>query len=158
MNKIRILVVDDSAVDRKLAVRLLESAGWLTQQAADGAEALALVAESRPDVVVTDMIMPRVDGLRLVQALHGQHPSLPIIIMTAHGSEDAAVTALRGGAAGYVSKRRLARQLVPTISGLLELTRPVREQERVFDAMRCCNVHFQFRQRHRRRRGDSQAN
>lgn len=144
MNAIRVLVVDDSAVDRVLACRLLEHAGWITETANDGTEALDLVAVSRPDIVVTDMIMPNLGGLQLVEELRARHPSLPVMIMTAHGSEDAAVAALRGGAAGYVSKRQLARHLVPAIGDLLELTRPIREQAHVFEAMHSCNIEFSF--------------
>ncbi|MCA9639059.1 MAG: response regulator, partial [Myxococcales bacterium] len=129
----RILVVDDSPLDRKLAGRLLEKAGFETSFAENGAQALESIADARPDLVLTDMIMPEMDGLKLVETAHARFPALPVILMTAHGSESVAVKALRKGATSYVPKRDLARELASTIRDVLELTRPARDQRRVLD-------------------------
>ncbi|MGE0320661.1 MAG: response regulator [Polyangiaceae bacterium] len=129
----RILVVDDSPLDRKLAGRLLEKAGFETSYAENGAQALESIANARPDLVLTDMIMPEMDGLKLVETAHARFPALPVILMTAHGSESVAVQALRMGATSYVPKRDLARELASTIRDVLELTRPARDQRRVLD-------------------------
>ncbi|MEZ4369888.1 MAG: response regulator [Polyangiaceae bacterium] len=129
----RILVVDDSPLDRKLAGRLLEKAGFETSYAENGAQALESIADARPDLVLTDMIMPEMDGLKLVETAHARFPALPVILMTAHGSESVAVQALRKGATSYVPKRDLARELASTIRDVLELTRPARDQRRVLD-------------------------
>jgi CheY-like chemotaxis protein len=142
MANIRILVAEDSPIDRVLVRRLLEGAGWAVEMTGDGREALERLTTTVPDVVVTDMLMPNVDGLKLVEELHSSRPSLPVLLMTAHGSEDVALSALRAGATSYVLKAHLARELVPTVRGLLELTRPVREQQKALSALRKCDAQF----------------
>jgi CheY-like chemotaxis protein len=117
-----ILVVDDSALDRRLAGALVsKDAGLRAVYAANGREALEVIARERPAAVVTDLFMPEMDGLQLVEAVRREHPALPIILMTAHGSEETAVLALRTGAASYVHKRRLAEELVSSVRDLLAL-------------------------------------
>ncbi|MCA9630698.1 MAG: response regulator [Myxococcales bacterium] len=131
----RILVVDDSPLDRKLAGRLLEKSGFETSFAENGAQALESIAAMAPDLVLTDMIMPEMDGLQLVETVHARFPALPVVLMTAHGSESVAVQALRRGATSYVPKRDLARELASTIRDVLELTQPARDQQRVLDCI-----------------------
>ncbi len=95
-----VLVVDDSLVDRALVAELLgKEPGWKIAQAENGAEALAWMKESPPDVVVTDVQMPEMDGLEFVTAARDLHPDVPVILMTAHGSEALALDALERGAA-----------------------------------------------------------
>src|SRR5262245_9048764 len=82
-----VLVVDDSAMDRHLAGAIVQKmGGWQPLFAANGAEALAMLEAQRPDVVLTDMLMPEMDGLQLVQAIRAKYPLVPVILMTAHGS------------------------------------------------------------------------
>jgi CheY-like chemotaxis protein/anti-sigma regulatory factor (Ser/Thr protein kinase) len=116
-----VLVVDDSAVDRRLAGRLLERRGFGVRYAAGGAEALTEIARARPAIVLTDLDMPGLDGLELVAAVRREHPNLPVVLMTALGSEGLSVTALRAGAASFVPKRRLAADLADTLRAILEL-------------------------------------
>src|SRR5580692_1676822 len=103
-----VLVVDDSPLDRRLAGALLKRGGFEVDQAQHGKAALARMEEARPDLVLTDMQMPEMDGLELVEAVRARFPDVPVILMTAHGSEELAVTALQRGAASYVPKRSLA--------------------------------------------------
>ena len=111
-----VLVVDDSAVDRRLVGGLLEQRPQCTiEYAADGAEALALVERQVPDLIVTDLRMPKMDGLDLVRAIRTNHPIVPVILITAHGSETLAVEALKQGAAGYVPKTQIADKLLETV-------------------------------------------
>ena len=111
------LVVDDAQVSRVLAGELIEAhSDFTVVYAADGKEACAQVRKDRPDLVLTDMMMPEMDGLQLVSALRESHPYLPVILMTAHGSEELAAAALRAGAASYIPKRHLARDLVAIIN------------------------------------------
>lgn len=125
---VKVLVVDDSAMDRRLAGSLLKRAGMEVTYAENGVQALAAIERSVPDIVVTDLQMPEMDGLELVEAIRKAHPSLPVVLMTAHGSEEIAVVALRRGAASYVPKRNLAKDLVATILHILEVaTRDRRE-------------------------------
>ena len=81
----RILVVDDDVkLLRLLAIRL-RRAGWLIETVENGRQALAAIPRFRPQVVVTDVRMGIMDGMALFEALHSQHPTLPVIILTAHG-------------------------------------------------------------------------
>jgi CheY-like chemotaxis protein len=115
-----IIVVDDSAVDRLLAGSLLEQQlGCGVRYAADGKEALAEMARQLPDLVLSDLQMPEMDGLELVAAVKRDYPFVPVILMTAQGSEDVAARALRVGAASYVPKRLLAKDLLPTVERIL---------------------------------------
>ena len=98
-----VLIVDDSAIDRRLAGALLAKRGYDVAYAADGREALERCEQVRPDVVVTDLQMPQMTGLELVEALRSRFPSLPVVLMTAHGSEQIAMMALNAGAAIYVA-------------------------------------------------------
>lgn len=118
----RVLVVEDSPTQGCEILMLLEDAGHGAELARDGVEALAMLDESRFDLVVTDLQMPRMDGLELVEALTCRHPRTPSVLVTAHGSEDLAAAALRRGAASYVPKRNLAHDLVPTLAGILTLS------------------------------------
>jgi CheY-like chemotaxis protein len=115
-----VLVVDDSAVDRRLAGALLEKHCACTLAfAEDGQEALRLMARQRPDLVVTDLQMPEMDGLELTTTIKSEYPLVPVVLMTAQGSEEIAAQALRRGAASYVPKRNLAEALVPTVQRIL---------------------------------------
>ena len=86
----RILVVDDEPVVRRFATRVLEAEGFLVSQAADGAEALRLVREEVPgvDAIVSDIMMPRLNGVELLQALSSTHPHLPILLMSGYASRE----------------------------------------------------------------------
>lgn len=116
-----VLVVDDSMMDRRLAGKLLEKRGFGVEYAGDGKEALAKIATSRPDAVVTDLQMPEMDGLELVAAIRASYPSLPVVLMTAHGSADVAILALKTGASSFVPKRRLADDLANTVNDIVAL-------------------------------------
>src|SRR5262245_5394091 len=96
----RVLVVDDNAEDRLLVGTIVEqNLGWQVAQAKHGKEALALFEREPPDLVVTDLQMPEMGGLELVEALRKKYPLVPVVLMTAFGSEDMAIKALQGGAA-----------------------------------------------------------
>ena len=110
-----VLIVDDSAVDRRLAGGLLEKHDWTVHYAAGGKEALERLSAGLPDLVLTDLHMPEMNGLELVAAIKRDYPPLPVILMTALGSEDVAARALREGAASYVPKRRLAGDLISEV-------------------------------------------
>ncbi len=131
-----VLVVDDSAADQRLIAHLLEQDTELTAIfASDGREALDLMEEQKPDLVLTDLRMPRMDGLELVANLRRDYPLVPVILMTSRGSEDIAVQSLRQGASSYVPKRALSQDLVRTIRSLLELSGARRGRSRVLQSM-----------------------
>jgi DNA-binding response OmpR family regulator len=83
--------------------------------------------------VLTDLQMPEMDGLTLVREIRERYPFVPTVLMTAHGNEETAITALRSGAASYVAKRNLARRLVETIRDVLTSSVEGREQRRLFE-------------------------
>jgi len=120
-------------VDQRLVAGLLARQPELrTSFARDGVDALRAMAEQRPDVVVTDLRMPRMDGLELVRAVRNRYPGLPVVLMTAQGSEQIAVEALKAGAASYVPKSRLAEDLLGTIEQVVTLARAAEHQERLW--------------------------
>src|SRR5262245_2143157 len=107
-----VLVVDDSPIDRRLVGGILEKiSGTKTEYAGDGAEALSKIERAPPDVVLTDLQMPKMDGLELVSTVRSRFPLVPVILMTGHGSEDIAVQALQRGAASYVNKSSISDEL-----------------------------------------------
>jgi DNA-binding NarL/FixJ family response regulator len=121
-----ILVVDDSPFDRHLTGRLLrkeKELDWVIEYAENGREALAFMKDLVPHVVVTDLMMPDVDGLELVAAVRSEHPEVPVILMTGQGSETLALEALERGAASYVPKGQLADKLVDTVKQVLAVAR-----------------------------------
>jgi CheY-like chemotaxis protein len=138
-----ILVVDDSAVDRRLVGGLLtKQPDWQVDYATDGLEAVEKIAAAPPDLVLTDLVMPQMDGLELVAAVRGRFPTVPVVLMTSRGSEEIAVQALRQGAASYVPKRLLAASLVETLHGVLAVTRRRQSRVRLLNCMRRCHSTF----------------
>ncbi len=100
----RVLVVDDELSLRKVLSATLQREGYEVQVASDGEEALAALERDGADVVVTDLVMPRMDGLTLLRKVVKAHPDVPVIVVTAHGKIDSAVTAMKAGAFDFVTK------------------------------------------------------
>jgi CheY-like chemotaxis protein len=131
-----VLVVDDSPVDRRVVGELLTRDPDLqVRYAVHGADALDTMASELPDIVVTDLLMPQIDGLQLVAAVRQQHPLVPVILMTSQGSEEISVRALQLGAASYVPKRVLATSLRDTIRKVLGVSSRARSQTRIMGCM-----------------------
>ena len=100
----RVLVVDDEQSLRKVLAATLQREGYEVQVAADGEEALAALDRDGADVVVTDLVMPKMDGLSLLRKVVVSHPDVPVIVVTAHGRVDSAVEAMKAGAFDFVTK------------------------------------------------------
>jgi len=131
-----ILVVDDAPEDRQVATGLLRQDPELeTVEAENGCQALALFSNVLPELVLTDLHMPEMDGLELVGAMRRQYPDVPVILMTAHGSEVIAVDALRQGAASYVPKAVLDSRLLDTVSQVLDAARMEQAYKRLTECM-----------------------
>jgi DNA-binding NarL/FixJ family response regulator len=138
-----VLIVDDSPIDRVLVDGVLRKDPRMkTRQAASGTDALALMGESEPDLVVTDLQMPEMDGLQLVTAIRIHYPRVPVVLITAHGSEELAVRALEQGAASYVPKSQLAHNLLTICDQVLELARDDRGYEALAQAMEYAEFRF----------------
>ena len=99
-----ILLVDDDPDLLKLISLRLSAAGYRVKNAESGEIALAQIAVSRPAVVVTDLRMPGIDGLQLFEQINAQHSTLPVIILTAHGTIPDAVAATQRGVFGFLTK------------------------------------------------------
>jgi CheY-like chemotaxis protein len=137
-----ILIVDDSSVDRQLAGTLLSRAGdWTIQYAINGNKALEKMQKTAFHLVLTDLLMPGINGLELVAAVREKYAHVPVILMTSRGSEDIAAQALDAGAASYVPKRLLPRRLVETVNRLLLVSRGRRERSPLLGRMTdiCCS-------------------
>lgn len=140
-----VLIVDDSPVERKLLCEYLRAhSDWRVFDAANGEEALARVAETNPDLVVTDLNMPVMDGLELVTAMRTHHPDIPVILITAYGSEALAVEALERGAAGYVPKSRLTEKLLQTMENVWCLARAEQSYARLIQCLELTEFRFQL--------------
>lgn len=143
----RVLVVDDEAIVRDVLTRYLEKEGFRVDSAADGQEALELAARSRPDVVLLDLMLPKVDGLEVFRRIRA-HDDVPVVMITAKGEEVDRLVGLELGADDYVAKpfsprevvariravlrrgERAARDDAPLVVGSLEIDRDRREVRR----------------------------
>ena len=131
-----ILLVDDSSVQRRIVYSLLEAAGaWNIVQAADGRAALSLIEKAPPSLVLTDVFMPRMDGLELVEQVRDRFPHVPVVQMTGMGNEQTAVAALKAGAADYVPKRSMVSDLGPTLDRVLANARAETDRLRLLGGM-----------------------
>jgi CheY-like chemotaxis protein len=138
-----VLVVDDSPIDRVLVEGILRKDSRMkVRQANSGASALAAIGDDPPDIVVTDLQMPEMDGLQLVTATRIHFPRVPVVLITAHGSEELAVRALEQGAASYVPKSQLAASLLGAVDQVLELARGDRGYEALTQAMDYAEFRF----------------
>jgi CheY-like chemotaxis protein len=130
----QVLVVDDSPVDRRLVEGLLSKDPFLRVEfASDGLEALRQIDHLNPDLVLTDLRMPEMDGLELVKAISVDYPLLPVILMTAHGSGALALEALDFGASCFVPKSQLADRLVDVVQRMLRSADAHRNLELLMD-------------------------
>ncbi len=127
----RVLIVDDES-DIALILRLhLEDAGYTTMRAGDGIEALELLAANSYSLMLLDIRMPRLDGMEVLRQASQLYPSLPIIMMTAHGSEHIAVEAMKRGAADYIAKPFSSEELLKSVQQVLLLARSQQENLRL---------------------------
>ena len=114
----RVLLVDDEPSVRAALKELVEGRGWEPLVAGSGAQALELL--DRADAVVTDFSMPEMDGMELLRAIRERDQSLPVVLLTAHGSERLAVRAIRAGAYEYVPKPFDVDELALALARALE--------------------------------------
>src|SRR5436309_4644516 len=121
MHSSDILLVDDDPDLLKLISLRLTSAGYRVRTADSGETALAALAVARPAAVITDLKMPGIDGLALFDAIHRQHPALPVIILTAHGTIPDAVSATQRGVFGFLTKPFDSQELLHKVAEAVKL-------------------------------------
>ncbi|MEO8493795.1 MAG: response regulator [Planctomycetota bacterium] len=129
-----VLIVDDSALDRELARRILAEDSTLTiETVEDGHAALNRLKDGGIDLVLTDLMMPDINGLQLVTTIRVDHPEVPVILMTGGGTEVVAMNALAQGAASYVPKRMLNAWLPNTVRDVLSLQQAQRTHGKLLE-------------------------
>jgi signal transduction histidine kinase len=126
----RVLVMEDSLVYRDLIVNhILKPNGYETLTATDGQEGLSVALQEKPDLIITDLRMPELDGIEVLEALKEAGQDIPVILMTLHGSEDLVVQAFRLGAKDYVIKPFNVEEMLAAIDRALTEARLRRERD-----------------------------
>ena len=115
-----VLVVDDEALHAETLAKILEKEGWRTWMARDGAEALETARVHNPEVILTDLVMPRMSGTELLKAVKAVSPESEVILMTAYGTVENAVEAMREGAYDFLAKPVKRSNVVATVRRALE--------------------------------------
>ncbi len=130
----RVLIVDDEANMRTILRGLLSREGFQVDEAVDGLDAMATLARNGGDyhVIVSDLRMPGMDGMELLAHVKGAYPGRPVVMITAHGTVDTAVEAMKVGAFDFVTKpfdaedlRAIIRKAVNTARAELDSVEPV---------------------------------
>jgi len=120
MKPARILIVDDKTSFRFLVKSYLVDAGYETICADNGASALEELEQSGMDLILSDLVMPEMDGVSLLKRVNDRFPQIPFVVITAHGSVESAVLAMKQGADDYLIKPIIREELLLTVSRSLE--------------------------------------
>lgn len=125
---IRVLLVDDSMTDRTRAAGLIrkQHADWEITAVAGVQEALNEMAQWRPDVVVSDLVMPGIDGREFLKIVGRDYPTVPVVLITSQGDDQIAAECVAIGAANYVPKRLLAKQLTAVLDEVVQAEEEMR--------------------------------
>ena len=125
----RVLIVEDDPATRSGLTELVRAWGFAADAAADGAEALQKVTTFRPTIIVSDLVMPRMSGMDLLKALQGETEHIRIILLTAQGTVDTAVEAVKAGAEDYLTKPLDPQKLQRLLDRLAEINQHRRENQ-----------------------------
>ncbi len=125
--KYRVLIVDDEADSRDALAELTQRWGYDVQTASDGTEALRRAIEWHPDVILTDLVMPNMDGLWLLRALRAELPDCPVVLLTGRGTIQTAVQAIKEGAYDFIEKPLEVPRLRIVLERALEKKETMRE-------------------------------
>jgi len=128
---VRVLVVDDEESVRFFLTRALAKAGYAVDAAPDGQVAIDLLGRTPYDVVLTDLVMPGLTGLDVLAAVHEMDKESIVILMTAHGTVENAIDALRKGAFDYITKPFETKELLVTVERGLERREVERENRKL---------------------------
>src|SRR3989449_2998193 len=120
----KVLLVDDDKDLLQLIAMRLTASGYAVTSVESGEAALAALAVARPQAVVTDLRMAGMDGMALFDAIHREAPSLPVVILTAHGTIPEAVTATRRGVFSFLTKPFEPKVLLETVAEAMPLSSP----------------------------------
>lgn len=131
-----ILAVDDQSIFLFLLENHLREKGFTPLIASSAMEALSILENQQVDLIISDLMMPEMDGLQLTERVKSLHPSIPIIVITAHGSVESAVIAMRRGAFDYLVKPYDPDDLQITIQRALSYNHAIRENEQIAGMLR----------------------
>ena len=123
----RLLIVEDEPLLRITMADALRKEGWVVDVAEDGVKGAALFEQHQHDLVLTDLVMPRLGGIELLKRIKALSPDTTVVIITAHGTVDRAVEAMREGATDFIAKPFSMAQLVVRLSNVCSV-RILREQ------------------------------
>ncbi|HEX6791606.1 MAG TPA: sigma-54 dependent transcriptional regulator [Candidatus Krumholzibacteria bacterium] len=141
MSNARVLLIDDDESIRKVIGYMLEEAGYVVETAASAEAGLRAFTERRPDLVLSDVKMPKKDGIELMGELKAVDGSVPVIILTAFGTVETAVEAMKRGAADYLTKPIARDDLLTRLARVLKLRRLEAENADLRDTL---NDRFRF--------------
>jgi two-component system response regulator ResD len=148
----RVLIVDDEPMVREVLARYLSRSGFITESAGDGEAAITAFDASRPDLVLLDLMLPRIDGLSVFRSIRARAPT-PVIMLTARGGESERIAGLELGADDYVAKPFSPREVVARVQAVLRrhsLQGGMPDKERlVFDDLEVDGVSREVRVRGR---------
>src|SRR5678815_3347444 len=116
----RVLIVDDHTMVRESLVSVLQADGdvQVVAQAADGIEAIEKAVQARPDVVIVDLSMPRLNGIEVVRRLREALPATRVLVLTMHQEDEYVLQAVRAGASGYLVKDAAPAELLAAVRAL----------------------------------------
>jgi two-component system, NtrC family, nitrogen regulation response regulator NtrX len=126
-----ILLVDDEESIRSTLAGVLGDEGFRVVTAPDGETGIRLADETDPDLVLLDVWLPGIDGIEALQTIKKNHPDLPVVMISGHGSVETAVTATKHGAFDFIEKPLSIDKIVLTINHALELSRLAREYQKL---------------------------
>ncbi len=126
-SKARILVVDDDLSNREALLSILEKEGYDVHTQSDAPSALRYIEQKRPDLIISDLRMPDMDGLEFLKKVKKGHSSIEVILLTAYGTVEVAVEAMREGAYDFITKPVKRADLLRTVHKALEKQRLERE-------------------------------
>ncbi|MBP1729245.1 MAG: histidine kinase, partial [Deltaproteobacteria bacterium] len=131
MAKDKILIADDET-DIALILKLqLEDAGYRTVRVRDGVEALEALAKEQFELLLLDIKMPRMDGLQVLKSVRAGYPSMVVVMMTAHGSEEIAVQAMKEGALDYIAKPFSNDDMLKRVERAIFYNRTLQDNQRL---------------------------
>src|SRR6202050_1500988 len=129
MTQASVLVVEDNDLERQITADTLREEGFLVEEAAVGKRAIELLALSRFDVVLTDLMMPGMSGEELLANVRGTYPGSQVVVLTAHGSTDSVVQAMKAGAFDYLEERTARGTVVTRVAKAAEFANLQQENQ-----------------------------
>ena len=127
--KTRILIVDDEVDALDLMEELFVKHGYEVSTARNGVEALEIIREKEPDIMISDMVMPEMDGIKLLDVVSKKYPDVAVIMITAHGTIETAVEAMKKGAKDYILKPLRLDEILAKVDTISQLKSLIKENQ-----------------------------